>query len=269
MENFVIDSIVNNTFYDGYINNGYNRSTQERILDFHGYDSKELFEYNLKKKPENWFYRKNSVKYTLNSLGYRTKEFDDIDWKNSIVIFGCSLVFGTGVDDEHTIPYFLEQISGIPVVNLGIGSASIQTSLHNGIILSDSKYSIPKAIVSFWTQLNRHQIYGKKYINLYGSWNEEHSPLCSSKYHNISQNLMNIKMFRNLWKNKTIYYETTMFKNQINLINKLDKNFICDTFDYLGRSEFCNARDDRHFGPTTNFLIAKKIYEKIKPQLEL
>ena len=36
----------------------------------------------LDEKPKDWYYRTNEV-YTVNSEKFRTKEFKDIDWKNS------------------------------------------------------------------------------------------------------------------------------------------------------------------------------------------
>jgi hypothetical protein len=197
MKNSVLKSIINNTFlpnydaiYDYYVENNlvYNDHTQNDkvdggfTLDFCPNDHKELFEQNLKTQPDDWYYRTHEVKYTLNSLGYRTREFDDIDWKESIVMFGCSFVFGIGVTDKHTIPYFLEQLSGRPVINMGIGASSIQTVLHNSIILNDSKYPTPKAVVNMRTDLNRYQLYEN---NLYSIMENGIDPMTNLKQSTI------------------------------------------------------------------------------------
>jgi len=268
----VLSSVINNDFYnwmedDYFKHHSYIKEDGKYILSFCGVDSEELFEQNLKTKTENWYYRTNPVKYTLNSYGYRTEEFDNIDWKNSIVMFGCSFVFGTGVTDEHTISYFLEKISGRPVVNLGIAGSSIQTTLHNGIILNDSKYPTPKAIVPLWTSMSRHQIYFKEVIKHCGIWNRGESPFESYRYHIITQNLMNIKMFRNLWKNKTIYSEFTLFTEHKRLINRLDNNIVCQAL-YYKNSTSSRARDCSHLGKLDNLKIAKEIYQRIKFQLD-
>ena len=275
MKHSVIRSIINNTFLSNYhvisnyfCENNLDYNYQYQIdggftLDFCPSDSKELFEQNLKTQPEDWYYRTNPVRYTLNSSGYRTKEFDDIDWKESIVMFGCSQVFGIGVTDEHTIPYFLEQLSGRPVINMGIGGSSIQTVLHNSIILNDSKYPTPKAVVNMWTDLNRYQLYENNFITNMGIWRKSNDKFETSD-NMIPFNLMNIKMIRNLWKNKTIYFEGGFNLEQQQLITKLDKEIYCELFDV----EFGLARDFSHIGPVQNFKIAKKIYKKIKPQLD-
>jgi len=286
MKNSVVRSIIDNTFLPNYyvIQNFFDENNlvydnEDKIdggftLNFGGYDSKELFEQNLKTQPEDWYYRTHEVKYTLNSLGYRTREFDDIDWKESIVMFGCSLVFGTGVTDEHTIPHFLEQLLGRPVINMSIAASSIQTVLHNSIILNDSKYPTPKAIVYSFTDLRRFQMYDSGMVtHTSKDWNYPKETF--GKEENIIPfNLMNVKMIRDLWKNKTIYYEGTMFP-QGNLINKLDKEIYCEPFEYnkLDR-DFSTwlgdklARDLKHNSQVKNLEIAEKIYEKIKLQLK-
>ena len=274
-----IRSIINNTFLPNYdtIENYFDENnlvyTGECVIDggftlnYNCSDSKELFEQNLKTQPDDWYYRTHEVKYTLNSLGYRTKEFDDIDWKESIVMFGCSQVFGTGVTDEHTVPYFLEQLSGRPVINMGISGSSIQTALHNSIILNDSKYPTPKAVVNMLTSLTRFQCYMSDTVSHMGIWSTDNK---KSQFDTVTNrihfNLMNIKMIRNLWKNKTIYYEGTTFEQE-KLINKLETEICCECLDSLEyEDEF--ARDMNHLSHMANENIAKKMYKKIKPQLD-
>ena len=275
MKNSVIKSIIKNTFLSNHYNieNYFDENnlvyTGECVIDggftlnFSGTDTKELFEENLKTQPDDWYYRTHEVKYTLNSFGYRTKEFDDIDWKESIVIFGCSNIFGIGVADEHTIPYFLEQLSGRPVINMGMGGSSIQTALHNSIILNDSEYPTPKAVVNMLTSLTRFQCYMSDTVSHMGIWSTDNK---KSQFDTVTNrihfNLMNIKMIRNLWKNKTIYYEGSVFC-QHKLINTLDEKISCDDLP-LDKS----ARDLGHPGRVSNYSIAKKIYENIKPRLE-
>ena len=280
MKNSVLKSIINNTFLSNYYvissyfqenNLVYNDECKIDggfTLDFCPSDIQKLFEQNLKTQPEDWYYRTYPVKYTLNSLGYRTKEFDDIDWKESIVIFGCSHIFGAGVTDEHTIPYFIEQLSGRPVINMGIPGSSIQTSLHNSIILNDSKYPTPKAVVNVWTELGRYQLHENNVVTNMGIWNMWDKPYAYDKFQTsnnlIPFNLMNIKMIRNLWKNKTIYYEVVFGFEQQRLINKLNKEICYEFFEGDGGL----ARDLDHNGPVKNLEIAKGIYEKLKLQLD-
>jgi hypothetical protein len=178
-------------------------------------------------------------------------------------MFGCSYIFGIGVTDEHTIPYFLEQLSGRPVINMGIGGSSIQTALHNSIILNDSKYPTPKAVVYSWTGLYRFHYYTSNNVIHKGHWSpKDQKDVFDNAQNVVPFNLMNIKTIRNLWKNKSIYYECSGF-GQEKLINALDIGNRCDAFDVD-----TSARDVGHSGRVSNYSIAKKIYENIKPQLE-
>jgi hypothetical protein len=275
MKYSVIKSIIGKTFLPNYyaIENYFHENNLDYngeckidggfTLNFCPCDTKELFEENLKTQPNDWYYRTHPVKYTLNSLGYRTKEFDDIDWKESIVIFGCSIIFGIGTTDEHTIAYFLEQLSGRPVINMGSGGSSIQNALHNSIILADPMYPTPKAVVYSFTDLCRFQLYTNNAVEYCGHWTDTVDiQKFSNPENTVPFNLMNIKMIRNLWKNKTIYHEYSPFCQE-KLINKLDTEIYCDTF----AMDKC-ARDVAHQGPISSSLIAEKIYEKIKPQLD-
>ena len=235
-------------------------------LNFCGIKEEKTFEQNLKTQPEDWYYRTHEVKYTLNSLGYRTREFDDIDWKESIVMFGCSMTFGIGVTDEHTIPYFLEQLSGRPVINMGIPGASIQTMLHNSIIFTDSKYPTPKAVVNVWAGLIRYQLYKDNFVFHNGQWNKSDDKF-SKKENLIPFNLMNIKMIRNLWKNKTIHYECIFQRKAKTLIDKLDDKINCEFYPCFSPGSPSLARDLLHNGSVKNLEIATGIYQKLKLQL--
>lgn len=256
----LLNNLVKNQFfpvteYDG-----------KRSFLFQSYDTEERYRKNLKTQPKNWYYRTHPVRYTVNSQGYRTQEFDKINWSESIVMFGCSHVFGVGVTDEHTIPYFLEQISGRPVINMGIGGSSIQTTLFNGTILFNSNYPMPKAIIPFWTYLNRFYLGLKNEVLFYGDWNIKEIQTNYNKYHFITQNLLNIKLFRSLWKDKVIYDEYIITDGSIGeskLIDQLDDSISVKKFSgVLG-----SARDLSHSGFKDNLMMAKIIYDRIRYSL--
>jgi hypothetical protein len=271
----IIDSIKNNDFipFPNTLVHNYgesdviNRTSVVGSWDFYGMDTYELYKKNLKTQPEDWFYRHNDVKYTLNSYGYRTKEFEDINWKESIVMFGCSHVFGTGNDDNHTIPYFLEQLTGIPVINLGVGGASIQFCLHNSLMLY-KKYGVPKSVIYFWTGMSRHLLYQKNSILMNTKFEDiEDCPdivievasrirLSPARVleHLIPFNLMNVELIKNIWEDKCELYEFSTFPTTSKILN-------CELYvpiidDY--------ARDLSHFGRHSNRLFAKNIYNCMK-----
>lgn len=213
--------------------------------DFFDNDSFSLYKTNLKSQPKNWFYRNNSVKYTINSEGYRTIEFSDVDWKNSIVMFGCSHVFGLGVDDLHTIPKFLEDYLNIPVINMGMNGSSVHFSLHNSLMLY-KKYGPPKMVIYGWTSLMRYTLYNSNNIGFQTLRYDKPSD------HLIYLNMLYIELIRSIWDDICQIYEFSLFDDTSKMIN-------CD---YYGTS-LDKARDLMHNGPKTNKFIAKKIHDKI------
>ena len=138
---------------------------------FSGLDSESNFKINLVNQPTDWIYRTKEVRYTLNSQHYRCESFDKIDWSNSILIFGCSITFGVGVDDEDTISARLQQHTDFKVVNLGAGASSQQFSLYNNILLKNNNIK-PKAIIHLWTDSFRTFTVDEHYNIIHnGPWN--------------------------------------------------------------------------------------------------
>lgn len=277
----IINSIKNNNFIpfpNAFVHNYgepevNRRSSVVGSWDFYGMDTYKLYLKNLKKQPKDWYYRHNNIKYTLNSYGYRTIEFEDIDWKNSIVMFGCSHVFGTGNDDTHTIPYFLEQLTGVPVINLGVGAASIQFCLHNSLMLY-KKYGAPKTVIYFWTGIARHLTYQKDYVLMNTKFEDimDHpasvidtikeltgSSLFSintprALEHLVPFNMINVELIRNMWQDKCPLYEFSTFPTTSKILG-------CNLYDPI---ENDYARDLAHFGRHTNKLFAENIYKQLK-----
>ncbi len=225
--------------------------------DWSGTDTKELYQKNLLIQPNDWYYRNNNVTYTLNSNGYRTHEFKDIDWANSVVIFGCSYVFGTGLDDKDTISSRLEEILNIPVINMGIGGSSMMFSLHNSLMLHDG-YPTPKGVIMFWTGYNRIVEYHRYTTQFHGSWDMEQNSL-PDVYFNNNNNVVANTMFMSktsklLWQDKCPYYDATWDPNtkkilNCNLIKMVDQDY---------------ARDMMHSGIKSAISIAQSLANNLK-----
>ena len=114
--------------------------------NFVGGDNEKFYKENLLKLPENWEYRNKKVNYTLNKHNYRTDDFRKIDWLNSVVVFGCSNVFGIGVDDTDTVSFNLSKLINRPVINMGCPGTSIKFSFHNNLILKNHYQSLEQKI---------------------------------------------------------------------------------------------------------------------------
>ena len=117
-------------FYTAWVRNDPDAGKGPKLKFWLGYDNPEQYE-RAKKRYERRgdtsfaeYYDNNPIRYNLNSHGYREKEFDSLDWENSIVCIGDSHVAGIGHHIDRTIPYYLNQITNMPTINLGIGAAS-------------------------------------------------------------------------------------------------------------------------------------------------
>jgi len=218
-------------------------------------DTKELFEENLRTQPEDWYYRHKSITYKNNSHGYRTKEFKDINWSNSIVVFGCSHVYGTGLDESDTISSNIEKITGINTINLGLGGTSMIYAMHNSIILREG-YPRPRAVIYLWpdysrcTEYFRHTLlnHGAHTIqpdNIMGVWN--------SNDYNVKVHAIFIqKNIRLLWQDTLLYEASFFIKDTADLL-KCNKLSMCDF-----------ARDMIHPGIQSAQKAAMKISKDLK-----
>jgi len=219
-------------------------------------DSPDNFRKILKTKPKNWHYRRKEIWYDVNSAGYRTKEWEKINWAESIVIFGCSNVTGIGVAEDETISYHLSKLTNRYVVNMGIPGSSIICSLHNSILLAEN-FPTPWAVVFSWTIRNRITEYQPEAINHCGPWNgpkakifyewnkEETNPVVHSRFAKLSSKL--------IWEPKTKYYDYSLYND---IAGYLDADYI--------DGPMLSSRDGIHPGYDATPLIAKRIFENLR-----
>lgn len=171
-------------------------------------DTPELFQKNLNTQPANWHYRTKNIEYNVNSRGYRTQEFSDIDWKDSIVLFGCSMTAGIGVAEDETISYFLQQKSGRPVINLGVPASGLDFTLYNNFLLKKN-YPEPWAIVNLFSNTNRLMTFKKLYVEFLGLWSEQDSYWRGhmiDEDNSIVKSIFNIEQIKFLWKDSRTFY---------------------------------------------------------------
>ena len=218
-------------------------------------DTRENYQNNLKKQPKHWHYRNKKIYYKHNSQGYRTKEFDEIDWSKSIVVFGCSIVYGVGLAEDETVCYHLEQITGKPVVNLGAPGSSIAFSTYNQVALHEINPE-PLAVVNVWTAPERTTYFEKNQAIDVGPWNSlEHRfqkmftiwALCDSNP--MGHAWMHRRTCQQLWQ-KTLQFECTFFPRL--------------HFDVLKLEAVDQARDLMHPGNKSMYQAAKKIAQGLE-----
>lgn len=200
-------------------------------------DSEELFLKNTKIQPTNWHYHSKDVYYQFNSSAYRTSEWKDINWEDSVVIFGCSIVLGLGVSEDETIGYYLSQILNRPVVNLGQSATSIFYSLYNAVCL-DQNFPTPWGVVNCWTSSNRvveatDCMLVHRYSTFYDQWNfYKTNPSFHSHFFKL--------LGKSIWNNKARYASGSFFDTHDRFFDTVDR-----------------ARDLIHPGPRSNLSAAK------------
>jgi len=137
---------------------------------FHSMDNSHNLSKNKIDQPKSWRYHTDTVNYEFNSQGYRCPEFSQCDWDNSILLFGCSMAMGTGVNQSEIFSSLLQDITGVPVINMGCAASSILFSLVNQSRLAEQNIQ-PRAVINIWTYPNRiTQVSEHEEINHHGPW---------------------------------------------------------------------------------------------------
>ena len=123
--------------------------------NWNGSDHPKRFDDMASVIPEGWRWHNQKIKYRNNKQGFRcNKDFDEIDWKNSYVITGCSHIYGIGQQLNETIGEMISEKIKAPVINLAIGGTGNGVILHNLVHLI-RKYGKPKGIFVYWTYPTR------------------------------------------------------------------------------------------------------------------
>lgn len=194
--------------------------------------------------------RKRNCQYTLNSKGYRCPEFEDINWEESIVVFGCSNTMGIGLDDSETYPHLMQEVLKRPVINLGQGGTGIWQIVYNYRALYKQGRKPYKTVLQI-PEANRLGVFyenGSVY-NL-GPWENRmnRSKLRNSEYMEYNTNVWNTKVYQ------------TMALELIDSIRPVD---CLITFKYNDPGEYIDyvdkARDLSHPGPRTAERAAERI----------
>jgi len=198
------------------------------------------------------------IEYDLNSQGFRAPEFDQIDWANSLVILGCSHVFGVGVDQSQTLSDQFSRIINRPVVNMGVSSASNWISYMNLLQLLEHKK--PWGVVFCWTDHHRIAQFTDDSVRHLGPFNDQ-----DGLYTNWNQHEQQSQI------------HTLMIKKSLDLITA-EMNiplFHCSRFGKTADLVGCfrirmidQANDDLHPGEKSNLAAARCLshfwYDKIK-----
>ena len=200
-----------------------------------------------------WKYSNKSISYNTNRLGYRTKEFEEIDWANSIVLFGCSHVFGAALAEDETISHHLTSITGIPVINMGAMGSSIQHTFYNNITLR-KHYPTPKAVLNLWTSVDRHLLFVDSVFFNVGNWtlSEVRDERINNTSNILTHSLYQIQATRLLWSGVTRYTDWSLYKITADMLDMSSIRFVDQ------------ARDGIHPGSATCYRVAQYFAQQLQ-----
>ena len=238
------------------------------VFDF---DSNDNIENYLFKKTavKDWEWQDSKVNYKLNSQGYRTEEFKSIDWENSVLFFGCSWVYGVGVDDSDTLSSKFKQQTNINSVNLGMPSISNWYTVKNCEILNTHNIN-PKAVINCMTYPTRFTLFHDDDTQTHiGKWSAEDN---KSMFEKLSTD-HNTSNYYAKWQKQLIdsYFNCPVLHYSVDeLIAKhLNIPFL---IDIVGEDYFWDiknrARDQRHQGPGCNDKIIKHIVNDFNSRIQ-
>ncbi len=200
--------------------------------------------------PHHGKFRTFGHSFTTNHLGFREKRFSNKKNKNSfrILIFGDSLTFGVGIDNEHRYSNLLEEMfrinypqHNVEVLNFGVPGYSL-----------DQEHELIKAILKivecdlvilgvFWNdfQITTQKIltdytrlkHGEPPQPFYQKINGKNVPIFESKtrnFNSIKNNFNKIPKLTKPWYKKTLSFRFLEKRTNININGWIPSPFIWD-----------------------------------------
>jgi len=230
-------------------------------------DGPDEFTKNRQEMGADWHYATKEVRYHCNSDGYRAPEWNQIDWPNSIVLLGCSMTFGVGVSEDETISYYLNELTGRPVINLGYPAGSNELILNNLAALAN-RLPMPWAVVVNWSTLDRFTYYNKYFSNI-GLWTNEKAEVNGvnlgklykarnyCELNKMMENYYLAKCAQAICQGRTRYHTLSYFAQTAHYMRT-------DSYvDISNLKKQERARDGIHPGPYQNKTAAQSIYDRI------
>lgn len=195
------------------------------------------------------------IEYTFNSNGYRCPEWGQVDWENSILLFGDSNIAGIGNPKRYTVSNFLSKYLNRPVINLGVGGCSNMFIMYNNAKIMEMGIT-PFAIVNVWTDPARilrftSPRHAETGYNHTGTWNNDMS------YHKfwLRDDLNAITHYRLIKKVSRELCSTTKYIDFTTFNESASEDLPDNCLPFLGDW----ARDRMHSSRTTHKYWAKKI----------
>jgi len=244
-------------------------SNGEYTNNFSQGDSERLWRKNRKYKGKDWHYFSRLIHYKRNDSGFRTYDWNEINWKECVVLLGCSCTYGVGVDDSETLSEQLEELCGRQVVNLGMPGGSNQFMAF-ALTKLYKRFESPYAVVANYTTVDRNLYFHEQDIFHLGPWSQKDKrPMTDSTLYPVRQKDLYFNSFYNP-TNATL--QTRAYSDTIKALCKdrsklLNISFFEDAAHAV-RADECfeidnQARDCQHPGREKFKVIAEWINERV------
>lgn len=96
------------------------------------------------------------IVYKFNSLGYRTKELDDLN-KDFLLTFGCSYTEGVGLLTEQIWNNAISKYLNLDLYNCAKQATGMDIQYYNSVLWKNSNLPLPKIVIVQWPHKERKQ----------------------------------------------------------------------------------------------------------------
>lgn len=224
-------------------------------------DSDDFFSFQnmIKENPSSpWAGSEQWLTYQLNSQGYRAPEWAECQWDSSVVIMGCSNIFGVGLPFEQTVGQLVSQSIQRPVINLGFPGGTPQLTWQTIIRILNAGIR-PWAWVIIWPPAHRVSEFTAnplKMIN-HGSWSV---PQQGWPYYWVGHEYQAEGIFDYYADSARLMIPTDRVY-QWSWANGLNSRILDDIMPFRGGDR---ARDRRHPGQICHKLMASTVLDAMK-----
>jgi len=189
--------------------------------------------------------------YQVNSMGYRTAEFDSISWTDSYIIQGCSACFGVGIpDNDNTISARLSSKLQAPVINLGVSGGSVELQYFNTIEMIEDGIR-PKGVFMMWPNPDRFPFFNDGILENCGAWSDPDKLSWALNNNSFHHNFYHHRAVKIFWQLANVPFVD--FSHHPGTENGVDCHL----------SKFLDLGDDHsHWGPKTAEHVAEMLFQK-------
>jgi len=238
-------------------------------LKWYSTDTEDIYPRHIKENGPNWRWENVDIEYKFNSMGYRSKEIDDVD-DNFMIGFGCSYTEGVGIHEQDVwLPKVARRL-GMDYVNLAKQSSGMDIQAYNAILYKNSGLKLPKLVVVQWPQMFRYSFgYLNRKMNSVELWDRSYENSVDGKWwtkryiQDPGCMMINVltwyHSFNNTWESLGVH--VVNFSWELDLVEELQYSKTpCHFIDPEGVGS-TQARDCCHDAPEFHDLTVEKLFD--------